>query len=809
MKRHSNRSPRRGSGHDPVARDGNGSGPPPATGPGPAYRWLLTAVGLALLALAAVANWSDDFLFAAHWKVYVRLPGMAAKEYVFFSVYYLLAALPLATGLLCLAFPRFRQALVAPWRRSGSAVPLVFALLFLGFTMLPWEFTTTRAWETGSRMVSYLALGGCGFALFMAGFHRRLAFLDRPVERLFDRLMSLPRRRFALLLFGFTFVLTNLLSWLVFEHVPHVQDSIAQHFQARIFASGRLFLDSPRFPGFFDYTHVINNGRWYSQYPFLHSLLMTPLVLIGAPWLLNPLLGALTVPAVYLLGREVYGERTGRLAGVLVAGSPFVFFMSSEFMNGASALLFATLFALLLLRTLRAARWRDALGAGLCIGLLACVRPYTAVAVAVPFAGYGLYRLVREPRRLVSRLAAAVAVGGAVAALALVYNRLTNGDWLTFGYVVKWGPGHEVGFGRSAWGAGHTPLRGLVNTGNSLSAVSKFLYEWPLAALVPVLVPFAAGTRRREDWLMAAWFLALVVAYFFYWFHNIVFGPRFVYEAVPALVLLTVRGGEELGPLLRRGFGQAVTGRAVNRFLGRALVVLAAAGLLAGIGPLVREYYRYADVGTQVRQNVRRAGLDNAVVFLHHFGNGFSANRLDLAGDVVYAQDFGLLNSALTLSYPGREYWYAHKDTLRRLEGIEFAGSRLERALAEMGAFLDDSLTLAYRAVVWPFIDLPVKGADGRPLAWPDGPVLTDYRLVSREIFTGRRKLDDYLPCLACWMVGDDREHLRIFSFMDDLQNFIAGEFKFTLLAVTAEGTGAVYDIRPATGEERMFPGRQ
>lgn len=77
---------------------------------------------------------------------------------------------------------------------------------------------------------------------------------------------------------------------------------------------------------------------------------------------------------------------------------------------------------------------------------------------------------------------------------------------------------------------------------------------------------------------------------------------------------------------------------------------------------------------------------------------------------------------------------------------------------------------------------------------------------MSREIFTGRRELEDYLPCLACWMVGDDREHLRIFSFMDDLQNFIAGDFKFTLLAVTRDGTGAVYDISPTTGEEMMLP---
>lgn len=771
--------------------------------PRPAVEWVLTVAGLLLMGVAAVANWSDDWLFAAHRQVFARLPGMPVRQFFFFPVWYVTFGVPLALFGLALCVRSLRRALARPWRRPRPGVGFAAAAFVLALSLLPWELASTPAAETGSKMTFYLLVAGAGLCLFLAGFYRRLRFLDRPMEQAYDRLMGISRRRFILLLFAFTFVLANLISFFTFEHLPHIQDSIAQVFQARIFARGRLFLDSPPFAEFFDYTHIINNGRWYSQYPFLHSLLMVPFVLVGAPWLTNPLLGALTVPVIYLLGRELYGERTARLAGVLACVTPFVFNMSAEFMNGASALLFAALFALFYLRLLRVGGRHRALLAGLFIGLVANVRPYTAFAVAVPFAGYGLWRLAREPRRLAPLLLLTVAAGGAVAGLVFVYNKLTNGDFLTFGYIVKWGKGHELGFGKSGWGADHTPLRGLVNTGNNLNLLNKYLYEWPLAAMVPILLPFAAGTRRREDWLMLAWPTSLLVAHFFYWFHNCCFGPRFLYESVPALLFLTVRGAEELGPFLRRTFGLAVSDRGAARFAGRLWPLLTAVALVVGLPPLQRVYHRYANVDRQVINNVRRAGLRNAVVFLPHLGHGFSANDLDLAGEVVYAKDYGPLNAALTVSYPGRRYYYANGDTLRPLGDIRLPVSPLAATLGELAGFLDDSLTREYAFVVWPFADL------GTGVDWLDrgeGPPVTDFREVSRRIFNRSATLDDFVPLAACWLVGDRRETLLVFTLMDELRSFVLGGNKFTLLFVTADGAGAVFDVRPVSGDEVMVP---
>ena len=825
-----------------VRRKATAVTPGPRAGSSPALRGLAAFAGLVLLFLAAAASYSNSLLFATQGRVYIHLPGSPAQEYIFFSLYWVVIGLPAALVLVGFFFRQFRAAVAAAFRNSRSAAGLVIVLLVLGFSMLPWEPEVENPAYAASKIVFGLTLASAGLALFVAGTYRRLAFLDAAVRTCYDRLMAMDRRMFLLLAAGFTFVVANAVSYFVFFHMPQVADSISQVFQARIFASGRLWLPSPQFPDFFDYTHIINVaartghpasgfavanwpgqfGRWYSQYPFLHPLLLALGVLVKAPWLINPLLGALAVVAVYFLGREVYDERTGRLGALLTSVSPFIFNMSGEFMNHSSALLFATLFMLFWFRTIsenresrverREARgekreaaggWWAAALAGVFIGLVANIRPYTAAALAFPFALYGLVKTVKEPGKYLGRFALLVVAGAATASLGLVYNWLTNGHPLLFGYVVKWGAGHEIGFGRSAWGQSHTPLRGLIHTGHDLNMLNRFLFEWPLPALAVIAVVFLAGAASGRDWLLLAGFASLPVAYFFYWFHQACFGPRFLYEASACLALLTVRGGQSLGPLLRRTFGQDVPDRAAATFIGRLLPIMLLWMAAVGLPPLLKSYRDPALVNFQPVANARKAGLKNALVFCNDFGNGFTANSLGRDGDVVYAKDYGLINSALTIAYPGRARWYANRDTLRPLDSTDYAESPLRQTLDGMAQALHDTAVAPYRTLLWPLRDVPPAGLDSGFL----NSRLVDYRELSRELFTGRHKLDDYLPALACWLVKDKREHLALFSYMDDLQSYIADQYKFTLLYVNEDGTAAFYDIRHVTGdEERAQP---
>ncbi len=700
-------------------------------------------------------------------------------------------------------FPGFRRALLAPWRQPRFAIPLIICLIFLIYTLYPWDFLTAKQHEMGSQLIFYLLCAFTGFLLLFLGTYPILGFADRPLTRLFNWLLQLKTAHFLLLTAGIFFLIANLISLLVFEHIPHIQDSISQLFQARIFATGRIHLPSPPFPDFFDYTHIINNGRWYSQYPWLHSFILMLFVFLKIPWIVNPLLGALTVPLIYLLGKELYDEPTARLATILAVISPFLFNMSAEYMNHASALFFATLFLLYYFRTLKGKKpLTSAIFAGLALGAVANIRPYTALALGLPFALYALVNLIRSPRRHLLPLLLMLLTVTISTSLVFVYNYLANGHPLLFGYVVKWGPGHEVGFGHSGWGPSHTPYAGILNTGNDLNLINKFLFEWPIPALLLILIPFArpnrlSGYRHRHyrnknDWLLLLGFLSLTLAYFFYWFHNVCFGPRFLYESAACLILLTARGIKGLPELLNTTFRQRLPSGTLTPIFTRGTIFIALFLVTISLPPLFKTYHTYGGVSTTVHKTVRRAGLKNALVFCAHFGNGFSYNRLDLQGDVVYAKDYGYLNAALTLAYPDRRYYFANADTLRELKDITYEKSLLKQTLEQLTLALPDTSILKnYKTIIIPFADIP-------PL---DNPTIaekfTDYRTISREIFQQRKTLYDYTPVLALWLFGDSREHLKLFSMMDEPEHFLAGGFKFTLRYVTPNNLGAIYEITP------------
>jgi hypothetical protein len=808
-------------------------------GLGALARLLCAAVGAALLALSVLSSYSSPLLQALGRRVFVQVPGSEPGDYFFFSIHWVVFGLPLALVLVGLTMRRFRAALSRALSEARPVVLLAAILLVLLFSMLPWEPEAENPAYAASRIVFGLTLSGAGLVLFLVGAYRQLGFLARLAQGVYDRVTKLSPAAFLVLTAGFTFVVSNLVSWFVFFHLPQVADSVSQLFQARLFASGRLFLAPPRFPDFFDYTHIISIsgqpgqtvqdwpgplGRWYSQYPFLHPLILTLGVLIKMPWVINPLLGAFGVVAIYFLGREVYDERTGRLGALLACVSPFIFNMSAEFMNHSSALLFATLFMLFWFRAtgtglnhqdtktqspeggkrLAVGGWLSPLLAGACIGLVADIRPYTAAALAVPFALYGLYLTIRQPGRFLPRFGLMVVAALAVASLSLVYNNLTNGHPFLFGYVVKYGPGHEIGFGRSAWGQGHTPLRGLISTGHDLNMLNRFLLEWPIPALAAIGVLLASGVADRRDWLLLAGFAVLPVAYFFYWFHQACFGPRFLYEASGFLLLLTVRGGQSLGQFARRRLGLLTTDKTAAGLLGRLVPLSLIWAALVGLPPLLGSYRAPALANYKPVRNARQAGLTNALVFCHDFGDGFTANSLGLNGDVVFARDFGVVNSALTLAFPSRACYYANRDTLVPLPGLGYQGSRLESVLGRMTAALSDSVLAGYRTLLWPVREL----ADPRISELSPQTQVMDYRDLSREVFSERHTPDDYLPALACWLIRDEREHLRIFSYMSEHQSYIADKYKFTLLTLDPESTAAYFDIRQVEGNENRQPAR-
>ena len=79
--------------------------------------------------------------------------------------------------------------------------------------------------------------------------------------------------------------------------------------------------------------------------------------------------GALAIPATYLLGRELFGWRVGLAAGLLLAFMRWHVDLSRLGMNPGSLLPFATIAFWLLARAVRRKHWSDLMWAGLALGL--------------------------------------------------------------------------------------------------------------------------------------------------------------------------------------------------------------------------------------------------------------------------------------------------------------------------------------------------------------------------------------------------------------------------------------------------------
>lgn len=322
----------------------------------------------------------------------------------------------------------------------------------------------------------------------------------------------------------------------VFAANPHIIDEMAQLFHAQTMAAGLVAAPAPRPPEFFLMTHtfVLAEG-WVSQYPPGHPALLAVGLLAGAEWAVNPVLGGVSAALVYLVGRGMYGPKTGMIAAVLWVMSSWVVFMSGTYQSHVSAAAF-TLAAWALVMAPRPPRtWHYLLG-GAALGCVAAIRPLDAVAAAIPLIAWMVIR--RRSRHLPW-----VAVGGAPAVLGLLLlNWKLFGAPLTFGYSALFGPAHGLGFHVDPYGENYTPTVGFQHLVYALRRMHIYLFEWPVPALLPMAIWAVFGWKRRQaDAVMLLGLVATPALYFLYWHSGFYIGPRFYYLMAPWLVIGTAR----------------------------------------------------------------------------------------------------------------------------------------------------------------------------------------------------------------------------------------------------------------------------
>lgn len=539
-------------------------------------------------------------------------------------------------------------------RASGrGAMRLVFASV--GFTLLP----SVR--DAGI----VLALFGTSLAfLLVMAWAAKKRWTLRTLRRISSALFRVSNHEFSALLFFSMFGLTWSLSWLLFRGEPVIQDSQAQLFHARILASGRWVAALPEMPEFFAAEHIITERGFYSQYPPGHIVMLALGVILGAPSLINPVLGACGLLVLRALGSALYGEATGRRAALLGLISPFALFMSSEYMNHASGFLAFGLVLLAAVKLTRGSNTRASMlgWAWLCgtaMGMVVLVRPLTGV-LCVPVGLYLVVWALRDPRHRAAPLLLSGTLAVGIAALLLAWNQATTGDPFLWGYIVRWGPEHTLGFGIAPWGEPHSPWLGLQHTLSNFDAWNLFLLGGPLPALFFVALGVERDRHDAFTWVMVAAPLCVVAIHFAYFFQDLTFGPRYLYEGSVVAFLLAARGLETIPMRLAAWRGMSL--QQSNRLTKMGILISTCLALGTVFPGLAFEYrHAYAVDGRVVEPAQALVGDGRAIVFVENLREAGYAMDPDASAPILFVLDLGDANNLrFVCAHPDRQA-FAHR----------------------------------------------------------------------------------------------------------------------------------------------------
>jgi hypothetical protein len=501
-------------------------------------------------------------------------------------------------------------------RRGILPRALAIALVVFGFLPIvnwipgghtaPWYSDVLQTWLSGAAIVVGLTI-----VLIVVTRGHALTAASQVAERA-SRWFDAKPRRAALIISSIATVVYATVAQLVFDARPLFIDEIVQLYQARLFAAGQLTDHVGFFPEFFGALNVVSLGdRQFGQFPPggpAHLLLG---VLIGAPWLVTPLIGGVAVFMFGLLVRRLEAEGSVALAATLLfAFSPFMIFMSASHMNHVPTLLWVLIawVACLRITTEPTLQWRWLLLFGLAAGVAASIRPVDAAAMTAP--ALVLAVLSFRGKKNASVALAVMCAGAAVpVALLLGFNHATTGSSFLFGYELMWGKSHSLGFHNSPWGAAHSPARGLELLSLYSLRLQSYLFETPTPSLIPVIVTLAL-TRRiaRFDKAMLWASVLLAAAYFAYWHDGFYLGPRFFFVLLPVLALFAARAPRVLGQI-----ANSVRVRRVA-FLGLTTAIVLGIGI--GI-PERAQYYARSLNNSRHRLTapVKALGVRDALIF--------------------------------------------------------------------------------------------------------------------------------------------------------------------------------------------------
>jgi hypothetical protein len=373
--------------------------------------------------------------------------------------------------------------------------------------------------------------------------------------------------RYASLALIFSLLAVAASAWIgahIFENLPHIEDEMAFVWQAEaIEEAGAIKLPSPPCPSCFLVPFVVDyHGERFGKYPPGWPVILAAGIRLGIRNLVNPLLAGLGVWLTFRLGKKLLGNWVGILAAFLTLASPFFLMESSSLLSHPLTLVLTLTLTLSWLDTFwpaetnagtilplqpwykrRAPPWLTALVAALSLGVLALTRPLTAVGVGLPFAIHGLTLLWRGPRRARRLVLLVGLLALLVSLLFFLWQFALTGNALLNPYILWW-PYDKVGFGPGIGVApnGNDLPHAITNIYVSIKTGASDLFGWGMFSWI--FLPFGIWAIRRcqRAWLVGSIFPSLVLVYTTYWISSWLLGPRYYYEGLFSLTILSAAG---------------------------------------------------------------------------------------------------------------------------------------------------------------------------------------------------------------------------------------------------------------------------
>ncbi len=359
--------------------------------------------------------------------------------------------------------------------------------------------------------------------------------------------------RVALFLSLFAVLLSYFVAVRVFEAIPHIEDEIAFAWQARLIADGKLTIDSPdHYKSFLIPFVVDHQGKRFAKYPLGWPALMGVAVALGMRTIINPLLAGFAVWLTYILGKKVFSGIVGILAALLMASSPFFMMNSGSLLSHPFGLVLSIAFALSWFdvwvkpKKPESSKYKIALAATAgTLGILILTRPLTAAAVSIPFIIHSCYLFFRgsadDRRHLLAFLGIILGFVG----LHFLWQYAVTGDPRLNPYTLWW-EYDRIGFGPTVGRAngGHSVSQAWTNTKFSLWVGRHDLFGW--LSYSWIFLPFGlVAILKYRNWrgfMIACVLPSIVLMYMAYWIGSWLFGPRYYYEGLFSLTLVSAVG---------------------------------------------------------------------------------------------------------------------------------------------------------------------------------------------------------------------------------------------------------------------------